>query len=192
MSRAVQWRDPISPFLFVIQIAPFCEMTDNHNGICGISVSENNIMPTGSCFADDLIIIAKLAKSVCHIYTTVEQYFRKNERLLHPDRCVAVLVPLYPWEMLPNGIQVSTGRAHNYPSWYPRGIKDCNGRNSRKGAKSYNGLMQSNAVQGNDASRSRNCRNVKIACNSVVCGKWITFLSRRDHTHTTSHHLLNE
>lgn len=68
ITRGMQQGDPISPFLFVIPMTPLCEMIEAKRRTCEIKLGENKILPTGSYFADDSLIIGKSDAAAVEIH----------------------------------------------------------------------------------------------------------------------------
>lgn len=106
--RGVQQGDPISTFLFVIQMDPLCEMIDARRLTCGIKLAENKILPRRSCFTDNLLIIAKSDEAVVELYQIAEYYCRGSEPLSHAGKSVVILVKLHDEEWFSREIKIRT------------------------------------------------------------------------------------
>lgn len=61
------------PFLFAIQMNSLCKMSELQRETCGVKLSTENILPTGSYFADDSFLIAKSDAAVGKLYQTADE-----------------------------------------------------------------------------------------------------------------------
>lgn len=106
VSRGVLQGDPISPFLFVLQMVPLSNMLESLRQTHGIETPDGSILQTGSFYADDSTIIARSPEAAAELYAKAEDFCRKTGAVLHPEKCVAIPVTSPETTHLPNGIRI--------------------------------------------------------------------------------------
>lgn len=112
VSRRVQQGDPISQFLFIIQMIPLCNMTESARPAHGIWLSPTITLPADSSFADDSLLLAHSPSTAISLYKIALAYCLSSGARLHPGKCVAIPAKLTDTQVYSNEIKrISAGQA---------------------------------------------------------------------------------
>lgn len=89
LSREVQKGDSISALLFVIEMTSLCKIIELYRRTCDIQLSRGVTLPTGTFFANNSFLIAKLAADAVRLYQEAETYCQISGAVLHQGKYVA-------------------------------------------------------------------------------------------------------
>lgn len=71
-------------------MTPLCEMIEAARATCGIQITPDLTLPTGSFIAHHSLLIGKSPKAAVHLYNIAKGYCKCSGAVLHPDKRVAI------------------------------------------------------------------------------------------------------